>query len=199
VLVHVSAKRLGIPEGCACCGGRSDTHYRASHTRTKGKRVVRTESHWFDFPYCSSCLKHVRSYDLAVTLGIFAFVINALGALNVFFTCKVGKLTGLLADLQSLFRYAFVIGFPLAVGAFLVGRRAYRERGESCCATGAAVVYLGWQGTVQHFIFKSPDYCGRFVSLNRAKIVNAHLTQTAGSFDDRAANSDQFFDGFDAR
>lgn len=65
VRVQISARLIRWPTVCACCTGRADDVYRTTHTRVTGTRVVRTNSRWWDVPYCSACLDHVDAHSRA--------------------------------------------------------------------------------------------------------------------------------------
>jgi hypothetical protein len=45
-------------------------------------------------------------------------------------------------------------------------------RKGTCCGTGVAVVYDGYQGWVHSFRFRNPAYARRFVEANAAKVLN---------------------------
>ncbi|MCS7270090.1 MAG: hypothetical protein NZ703_03300, partial [Gemmataceae bacterium] len=59
-IVQISARISRWPEVCACCCRPADTTILVSATRTKGKRVIQTESKSWHVPYCSNCLEHIK-------------------------------------------------------------------------------------------------------------------------------------------
>ena len=94
--VQISARLIRWPQVCACCLGRADEVYRTTYTRVTGKKVIRTDSRWWQIPYCSDCLNHmdaeVRANAITsasaysvLTLGIMLGLVVAL-----FGSCCVG-------------------------------------------------------------------------------------------------------------
>ena len=82
VRVQISARLIRWPEQCACCLGRANEVYRATYTRVTGKKVIRTDSRWWDVPYCSSCLGHVDAASRAKAItATGAYTVLALGIL----------------------------------------------------------------------------------------------------------------------
>src|SRR3954466_11843198 len=59
--IEVSARKLEMPGICACCGDPATDQLPVSSSRTKGKRVVRTETVVWHFPYCVQCIAHVHA------------------------------------------------------------------------------------------------------------------------------------------
>lgn len=175
--VSVSAKQLIFPKQCACCAGKADEKLTVYSTRRTGVRVVREQTHSWNFPYCQSCVYHVQAADAAISYDLFAY----LG----FFLCVVVCISIGLA-LQS-----YTDGIAFLVAGVLLGivlgilsviwatrldekqtKRIESMRQSHCVCTKKAISYEGWSGSVQHFYFHSKIYGVRFVLANRAKIVN---------------------------
>jgi hypothetical protein len=160
--VVVSAKTISVPRRCACCGAAPDSELEVTASRTTGKRVVRTRTNSWTYPYCSRCLGHVREIESVGAAAVACFLVGAVGGLVVGVALSGGVGLGFA-----------VIAF--VVGAIFDGQRKSRIRNQlpSECATAArAVRYLGWNGTVQVFDFVSADYAAAFASANRSKLVN---------------------------
>lgn len=162
--VSVSAQKISIPRQCACCGKEPDTELTVSASKATGKRVVKTRTNSWDFPYCSRCLQHARvveSQNYFVLLGIAAGIVLLLA---LYQTPALGFL-------------ALLVCF---VAAILIQQKRNRKRQEklkelvsaSCATSTYAVKYLGWQGSIQHFDFASKDFAAQFMRSNLAKLIN---------------------------
>jgi hypothetical protein len=132
--------------------------------------------HW-DIPYCRSCIIHASQYKTGHGLAVLAFA--------------AGCVLALIAD-NTFGWLLFVCG---VVGSVIIYRKqkatyekkraaALAYKTATCSATGAAVTYLGWDGTVNSFEMAEP-YGMEFLVANRTKIVNEsyelrkHLDQLA--------------------
>jgi len=144
MLVHISAQTITFPRACACCGADPQTNLRVSSTRTTGKRVVRTDTRWWEFPYCYGCVAHVQAWPqpagcATILLGLC--------------TCGI---------------YFFID----AASRRNAEARARSMCGSSCCAPNAAVAYQGWSGSVHSFEVTSPNFGLDLMRANRRRLVN---------------------------
>lgn len=162
--VIVSAKQLPMPSICVCCGSAPTTTVAAAATRTKGKRVVRSETHSFRFPACSQCVHHASlmpnasSYWTAVWLPpVIALFLSP-------------PLAVMLA----------IVSWPLL---FVLYRArlaaAYAARSESCQAVHNLVSYVGWHGTEHTFTMDSFRFAQAFVEAARAGRKNVSFDYSA--------------------
>jgi hypothetical protein len=162
--VEVSAKLLKFPQQCVCCGGVPDTVYQAVATRTTGKRVVRTDSRSWDFPYCVGCAGHLAHYRAAGTART-AFVL-------------LGLLAGAaVAYGVNWWAGAAALGVGLLLGQLLHGQYMGAARSaclEGCITAGTPVVYQGWYGTVHTFDLACPQYVEAFERWNSAKLLSGN-------------------------
>lgn len=164
VRVDVSAIKLSVPNVCSCCLGQATTSLAASATRTTGKRVVRSQTHSWSFPFCDTCLGHLSAWKTAWGFGFAAAVV----AVSVAFAAvsKIGS-----GELAPLVAFAVGLISFVAVGAHR--KSVARSRcSSSCASSGLPVAYLGWHGTVHAFNFSSSEYAGRFAEANARKVVN---------------------------
>lgn len=161
--LRVSARKLEFPAACPCCGVPADSSFDAQHVRKRGKRVVRSETYAWTFPYCRVCLEHVRRVR-----GINMFAGGA-GFLAIVAGAALGLALGYLLT---------GAGIGVAAGGaayWLVRRRrlaaASAEARSSCICAGPAVIYNGFHGTVHEFEFASRAYAETFERENERKVV----------------------------
>ena len=102
--VDLSGIRFAFPNECPCCGGMPDGTLVISASRSKGRRVVRTEVRAWNLPYCNRCIKHIKDVaTIRLQLKLLAFVSIAVGALMaVTVSLLVGATTGVAALVGSL-------------------------------------------------------------------------------------------------
>lgn len=153
--VDVSAKLINMPRHCACCAGAATTELRATASKKRGKT---SESNSWGFPYCAACAAHVRRYSAAFGVLAGGVVVAAIGMM--FYS-----------------RWWAAIAIPAAGGCLALLNSARAMRTRSCVCTGAAVIYLGWHGTLHSFRFVSPGYATQFMLANRSKLVNLTPSQ----------------------
>ncbi len=162
MLVQVSARMIAFPKTCACCGGHADAQLAVTASRTRGKRVVRTETRGWHFPYCESCIAHVRAWSAAngnevIALGVvIAIVVGA--AAHWAAGVGVGLLSLIPAAIYSSVKRKHIRAAQCAPG---------------CCEAKPAVAYIGWDGSVQSFEITSPTFAATFMQINQRKLVNA--------------------------
>src|SRR5689334_6738474 len=85
VRISLSAKQLVMPPVCACCGGASTTSVPVSATRVRGKRVIRTTTSTWNFPFCGRCCEHDRAWPKASALEVLVLTILTLGIYLYFY------------------------------------------------------------------------------------------------------------------
>lgn len=144
MLVQLSARQITFPRMCACCGGAPNTTYAATATRVTGKRVVRTQSASWSFPYCNHCLAHVRAWP-----GPWGCATWALAAC----TCFLWLIVQYFLDESAK-------------------ARARQLCGAHCTQPDAAVSYLGWNGSVQSFEIGSRFYAYELLLANPRNAIN---------------------------
>lgn len=142
--VHVSARKLSFPRICACCGAPPQVEYRATAVRVTGKRVIRTQSATWSIPYCQNCLHHASLWPKPWS-GLTWFL--------VLLTCFVWVPIQLLIDAAAR-------------------NSARRLCAGNCCNAAPAVVYLGWNGTVESFNFSSVPFAFEFIIANQSRVLN---------------------------
>lgn len=166
VVVEVSARKVSIPFECPCCGyERPDGEFSATHTRTTGKRVVRSTTREFSFPCCSRCMAHVKMWESA------AAITPGFVAVGIIVAVVVGIAAAAVAGIA-------VFGTALVLGRVLESNRRQQAKatcGPSCATPSTSVSYLGWSGSVSSFRFASPTYAGRFANQNARSLVNVNL------------------------
>lgn len=157
--VQLSGKRFVFGRNCVCCGAPAETELAVSATRTTGKRVVRTRTNTWMFPYCQSCVAHVAAWDSAGGCGVIAFAL-IVGTVLSFWHLLVGVAVA-------------GIGIALAVRDASKKRAAAKALcGPACTSAQRAVTYEGWSGTVETFEIASEQYAVQFMLGNRAKLIN---------------------------
>jgi len=161
--IRVAARTLDFPPYCPCCMRAADTTYEARHVRTvRRRRVVRSETRWWTFPYCSNCLEHEKR---ARQSSMLAAAMTAVPII-VLFTLGVA-LNGVLAFLIVAAVVGAIVYYALYNALLERVRRAVRS---SCASLGAAVTYDDVQGTEHTFSFANADYAAMFAAENRKKL-----------------------------
>jgi hypothetical protein len=161
-----------MPNRCCCCARpNASSEFRAAHTRTTGKKVVKHDTREWSFPLCGECRAWMRLQKLArVFCGLFfASVAGAIGVLLVSaagsgLTTRVRLSVGLLA-----------IGVAFLAIAFF---KLWREKQVGANTMKPApdcrlipVRYDGWNGSVHHFRFTNEGFVQNFAHVNRGKLV----------------------------
>lgn len=77
--IALSAKQLGMPPLCACCGSPSITAVPISSTRVEGKRVIRTKTSTWNFPFCGRCCEHDRAWPTTSALEVLVLTVLTCG------------------------------------------------------------------------------------------------------------------------
>lgn len=159
--IKVSARLLSWPHQCCCCGEFPDTELSVTATRAKGVRVIRTTSHTWRVPYCSSCLGHIRRYRRARLLTV-------LGILVALFS---GFVEAMSVPTVGIAMVAIIISATVFI-RLLIRQAAENLTKASCACQFEAVEYLGWHYTIHQFAFVSWAYAKAFATLNSKKIVS---------------------------
>jgi hypothetical protein len=168
MLVEVSGQRFVFPQQCACCGGSPNTTLQAAHSKSWGKRVVHTKTWRWDFPYCSSCLDHVRSWSYASAMAL-------LYAAAVVVLTLIVSGSGSWSDGAKGIGFMVCIVLSIVAGTFGYVRQQGKARGkcsETCASPGRAVEYVNWYGTVHSFNVVSSRYAALFMLGNAKKLIN---------------------------
>lgn len=160
--VEVSGRTFDFPPYCTCCGNPPHTALTAAATRTRGKKVVHTETHTWDFPYCSQCAEHVKTAKDAGSTAA-GLVLLALLA-SPFLAIWVWRPLGVLATIGG------IIAAGCAYNQLMTKARSLMV--PNCSCLEMAVSFQGWHGTHQRFFFRSQGYAIAFMLANRTKLVN---------------------------
>jgi tellurite resistance protein len=83
--IAVSARTLQMPSLCACCGGQPSTTVRASATRVRGVRAIKTESNAWDIPYCARCAGHARTWPRTEAGAVFLLTLLTFGIYLIYY------------------------------------------------------------------------------------------------------------------
>jgi len=157
--VQISANLLTWPRECSCCGGNTDTKFRASASRTTGKRVRNTTTSWWEVPYCYQCIRHKETFESAAIWLSVSFVA---GAFLWYFVAQ-----------SSSAMVGFIVALVVVVIGFIpynkVVNKAKEQMSESCCSLTEPVQYTEWHGTFHTFVFASKAYLDLFLSENSRK------------------------------
>lgn len=145
--VTVSARSIPMPLMCACCGEAPTIAIPAVATRTKGKRVKRTEAKSFEFPACSKCAEHVRAMPDRTSYIVWAIA---------------PTLVSLMVPPLALL---MLLGWcPILFALYWVRAGwARSRRGPSCECTRALVAYEGWYGSSHTFATESERFANALV------------------------------------
>lgn len=159
--VDLSGRVFSFPRVCACCGREADDQLQVTATRSRGKRVVHTESVTWPIPYCSACLSHAAAWNSALTLfKTVAGIGLVVGSLSLCAAVPVGLV---------------VIAGALVLAFVLQAKRrttATAECSPQCACPGPAAAYLGWQGTFHSFDLEGRVFAADFMSANLGKLLN---------------------------
>lgn len=161
MIVEVSGQRFTFPQQCACCGGTPNTSLSASHTKTSGKRVVKSRTWSWEFPYCTSCLAHVSAYSNAAVAGWLVAIAGIGGAVFSAFIHEV---------LPYVIGVAALVAMVMAVSHLQGKARALCS--PTCAVVTRAVSYVNWHGTAHTFDIVSRNYAALFMLSNAKKLLN---------------------------
>jgi hypothetical protein len=169
VPVEVSARKITVPYLCPCCCGVADSALAVSFTRVTGKQRVRETTRELDFPYCSRCVRHSRSWSTAQQAAALVMACGVVAALVA--AVALGAPIGVGA--------AAVAGAVAATVGLALRAKARAACSSSCAGPGPAVTYHGWAEQVQRFSFASRRYAAAFAEENEHSLVNVtpHLYQ----------------------
>lgn len=173
--IEASGYKLEFPQACACCGCSADTAVTVSASKSSGRKVVRTKTNTWDFPYCRRCVKHVRIMRIAriVALTTAAAALIAGGIYYLRIAPRLGILLAITGVSASILIFVSLKAYAVSVMKV------------NCVCVGAAVRFLDWHGTQQAFEIVSPQYALGFMMANQRKLINLspearHLFEGAG-------------------
>jgi len=161
--VDVSGFRFAFPNECACCGATPDSVLAVSATRSRGNRVVHTETKQWEVPYCGRCIEHIRAIHAAHSLAKLLSFLSLLAGGIVGFA--VSPFFGVSVGILALF--GTVVLLSKQAGHIRAECGAY-----SCVDAKEAIAYLGWQGTLHRFEISSQRFACHFMKANQSKLVN---------------------------
>jgi hypothetical protein len=192
MIVEVSSTKVKWPQVCACCCGHANGTCRISHEGVLPQaREPSGEQHYWDVPYCATCLSHARLAEQADQLRER----TALGPLGVLCGVALAVTGAALIGATFLFmpeRNPALMAASGAVvfaslGGFSFDVLRQRRRGRSerqqllhqaeaastlgCQSMHWAVRFDGSFGRVHVFIFQNETYAAAFMSTNRDKCV----------------------------
>lgn len=192
--VRVSARVLKWPPFCVCCCAPADHAREVAYVRRVGVQVIHLESKSWDVPYCHRCADHQKANWIArqaqgqhdsASANRLLFLLGVVVAIGgaVFSAC------GLLATQEpgmflfivmcSVFSACCGIGLwynhqrlpELERAKTKASRRARELLLDDCATEEDAVEYLGWDGTIHTFHFRSVRYAALFRQANASKLV----------------------------
>lgn len=155
--VSVSARKLEFPPSCPCCNRAADMTYDA----VVEKKRDRQENKQWTFPYCGTCLRHVRQARWQRFAARGASVLVA----------ALVACTGLLLNLLIP---AVLVGAGVAAAGWFLGERLLFARlavQPECVCYGPAAKFREYYATEQHFEFANRRYADAFTSLNERKLL----------------------------
>lgn len=190
--IQVSARILRFPHYCACCCEPTQHCRDFVATRVTGKKVIRTTSRSWSFPYCERCAAHAREWP--TWNGCLAVVVTMFFGMALWFVLFVNnpKDVGGMVNLWTLLGTLLFGG--LVIGGGESHAKKQREKaiamcGPTCCAPFWAVNYLGWSGSVQELQLYSHRYAVLFAASNRAKLIGVRPELLAAA--DRVASEER--------
>lgn len=93
LVAEFNAVRLRFPNLCCCCGQRSPrARYQASHTRTRGIRVVRRDTRVTEFPICSPCADWLEDIEATKDRAERVITVSNRGTENAWTLIALGVL-----------------------------------------------------------------------------------------------------------
>ena len=174
MMVKVSARILHVPSVCVCCCREAaDGTFRAAYTRVTGKRVIRTQEKGWEFRICATCLAHIdlaRQEATARTNRNWSIIAGVICGLIGLIAVVPSPIIGVLLLLASAGCLAFLApSFSKEAEKFRADLDEHLS--ESCCDLLEPVVYLGWDGSIHAFEFRSLEYAAIFSDANRKKVL----------------------------
>lgn len=163
IQVHVRGPSIEFPSCCVCCAGSADRHWALAATKSKGKRVVRTETREINVPVCARCQAHAEAYAHSV-LSVKVGGVLTLGA------TLLGATASGPVPLSAL--ALGVCGGATFAGWYWAMHRAERAASPTCGSLATAASYDGWDGRVYTLTFYGREFARAFVTKNAPRIVN---------------------------
>lgn len=169
--VCISARIISFPRRCACCMGASEIERPARMSKSRGKRVVRTETRTWNIPYCLSCSGHASTWETGTTLGWIVFAVAAVVTVAAMFN-------GSSRESQATLIVGSIVSVSAGVGTaiFFKGMATLTKK-SSCALAGPAVHFVGWDGSVQVFDIAPKRYALEVMAANATKLVNVSNIQ----------------------
>ena len=157
--VSVSARKLEFPSTCPCCNRAANMTYDA----IVEKKRDRQESKRWTFPYCGTCLRHVRQARWQ------RFAARGASVLAAALFAGAGFLLNLLIP-------AVIVGVVVCAAGWFLGERLLFARlhdaiQPECACYGPAVKFREYFATEQHFEFANQRYADAFSALNERKLL----------------------------
>lgn len=160
--VDVSGQNFVFPNECACCCSAPDAEMTISASRSRGSRVVHTETKTWDVPYCVARVGHIGAMGAA----------RSLARSLTFLSVLLGVIVGFVVDPY----WGIATGILAIAGTILIhGRQLGRvcaQCGPNCVDVDVAIAYLGWYGTLHKFEIGSRQFACDFMTANQTKLVN---------------------------
>ena len=140
MLVELSGQRFTFPQQCACCGGYPNTTLTAAHSKTTGKRVVKTKTWSWQFPYRESCVAHVKAWKNSTAIGC------SVGVVLLLISFGVGNETAQIVTILLGLIFTVIV-------IFMQRTKAQNMCAATCTTPQPAVGYLHWHGSFHSFTF----------------------------------------------
>gem|GEM_PF-2774204 len=156
--VYVSTDRPNFPDACVCCSGPADTEYQPFQQPRKMGLPEPVEP--LRYPYCTSCVNHLRAAQGVDTAKLVAVNVGVWGvALPMFANAPT--------------QYLLVApAFAAALYVKAVGRRRTAVQLKEGCGHPLVACRVVWyRRTTYQFSFASERYAGLFREANSAVLV----------------------------
>jgi hypothetical protein len=143
--------------------GQADNHLLVNYTRTTGKRVVRQEAWAWRFPYCSTCLAHVKA-------AAFVRLVARIAGIGIFAGCVwlFHFSNGVSLTTVGL---AAILGVLVGAIAHLLLSSQFVHRTSSCACSDSAVRFINVYGSVSTLHFANPDFAEKLTQANPKKVL----------------------------
>jgi hypothetical protein len=157
--IALSGQTFTFPNNCVCCGGPANTVLHVQASKSQGKRVIRTTTRGWDFPYCSLCSQHLQSWKSASGYAWLTFFCTGIGG---YFLVSVDWVAVVVAASAALALILF----------WVLRSRARKHCSTTCVCAGPAAYYLGWHGTQHEFEIVAHSYAVTLAASNERKLIN---------------------------
>src|SRR5689334_21091940 len=117
-----------MPPICACCGSPSVRAVPISSVRVEGKRVIRTKTSTWNFPFCDRCCEHDRVWPTASALEVLVLTVLTCGLYLYYYVKRRQRARALCAPACAPPRRAVsYLGWHGTVHQFEVASDAFAE------------------------------------------------------------------------